>query len=455
MTITVFYSWQSDLPNSTNRSFIETALERAAKQIQVDIPIIIDRDTSGVPGSPNIATTIYDKIDMSDIFVCDVSIINPDRTKGSRATPNPNVLLELGYAIKVLGWKRIILVINNLYGSPEELPFDLRMNRVIQYKISESDQDKASERTKLQNFFQKAIHLISQTISSQTQIPKEQINLNDKLQAYNLNDLSSQNFADIFTFKLIDFDPRGLSGNKTIPSEFSTVFLAIPSHNFNVDSSNFYKTVQEMVDPTRWYSWNSTEKNAPGSRYFAAKIFPLNNSTSRIEQNAIVIEDTDSNNSGAYFILRINSNGDVSYASSYQTTTRTRDNKKVFHLGRIVQLFWSYLCVVKELQEQLNYDGNYHLVVALKNAKGAFLGGFANKRPDVLQSNYIRGPEMFNQICSDLNVLITRENVDLQTFEKKVLPAILKDIANELSRVFNYSEAYCFEKETGNLPDEF
>jgi hypothetical protein len=53
---------------------------------------VIDRDTAGVPGSPDIAHTIFDKIDAAAVFVCDVSIVNAD-TAG-RPTPNPNVLLR-------------------------------------------------------------------------------------------------------------------------------------------------------------------------------------------------------------------------------------------------------------------------------------------------------------------------------------------------------------------------
>ena len=57
----VFYSWQSDLPNATNRGFIQTALEKAAKAIREDDSIhvepVVDRDIQGVPGSPNIAAT--------------------------------------------------------------------------------------------------------------------------------------------------------------------------------------------------------------------------------------------------------------------------------------------------------------------------------------------------------------------------------------------------------------
>ena len=86
----VFYSWQSDLPNSTNRGFIQTALENAAAAITADDTVavepVVDRDTQGVPGSPDIASTIFSKITASDVFVADVSITCGDP---NRPAPNP------------------------------------------------------------------------------------------------------------------------------------------------------------------------------------------------------------------------------------------------------------------------------------------------------------------------------------------------------------------------------
>ena len=67
--------------------------------------------------------TIYKKIDSADIFVADVTIINPEYT--GRKTPNPNVMIELGYAIKALGWQRILLLYNGDYGDVELLAFDI------------------------------------------------------------------------------------------------------------------------------------------------------------------------------------------------------------------------------------------------------------------------------------------------------------------------------------------
>ena len=51
-TQTIFYSWQSDLPNSINRGFIQDCLERAIKELKSDEELALDpcldRDTSGV-----------------------------------------------------------------------------------------------------------------------------------------------------------------------------------------------------------------------------------------------------------------------------------------------------------------------------------------------------------------------------------------------------------------------
>ena len=172
----IFYSWQSDLPNSTNRSFIQTALERAAQSIRNDPAIavepVVDRDTTGVPGSPDIADTILEKIDSCQVFVCDVSIINPD--DGQRPTPNPNVLLELGFALKRLGWPYIIMIFNSARSPVEHLPFDLRTKRVTVYSVQESDPDKANKRHQLESRLRTALQQILQyqapSVSSDTPI---------------------------------------------------------------------------------------------------------------------------------------------------------------------------------------------------------------------------------------------------------------------------------------------
>jgi hypothetical protein len=151
----IFYSWQSDLPNSCNRGFIQAALEKTASAIKSDdtleVEPVVDRDTQGVPGAPDIASSIFAKITLANIFVADVTITS--RPKDGRATPNPNVLIELGYAIKQMGYERVILVFNEAFGKIEELPFDLRNRRVVPYKVASEQVNKSDERKKLESVF--------------------------------------------------------------------------------------------------------------------------------------------------------------------------------------------------------------------------------------------------------------------------------------------------------------
>lgn len=143
----VFYSWQSDLPNNTNRIFIEDCIKSALRELNNDNEYIveyrIDKDTSDMSGTPHIAESIFSKIENSYIFIADVSIINADYEK--RKTPNPNVLIELGYAIKVLGWERIICVFNKDFGDFDDLPFDIRHRQPLIYSTNDIEKDKAKK----------------------------------------------------------------------------------------------------------------------------------------------------------------------------------------------------------------------------------------------------------------------------------------------------------------------
>lgn len=76
------------------------------------------------------------KIRKADIFIADISIINP--SYDGKKTPNPNVLFELGIAQGVLGWERIILIVNEQYGSVKEMPFDISKHRAIVYNYAKN-----------------------------------------------------------------------------------------------------------------------------------------------------------------------------------------------------------------------------------------------------------------------------------------------------------------------------
>jgi hypothetical protein len=162
MQATIFYSWQSDIKAAANRTLIQDALEGAVKELRADGSIsvkpVIERDTKGVPGAPDIGVTILDKIDASAVMVADVTIVG--RGDGTRPTPNPNVLIELGYGLKSLGPGRVILVQNVAFGGPEELPFDLRQKRVLRYTSAEDAPERASARRNLQADLKEALALV-------------------------------------------------------------------------------------------------------------------------------------------------------------------------------------------------------------------------------------------------------------------------------------------------------
>ena len=86
MKCTIFYSWQSDLPNKDNRSFIENCIEKAIKKdklgFEAGLTIAVDRDTKKTVGTPDIAGTIFDKIAKTDILFA-IYLLLMETTKGA------------------------------------------------------------------------------------------------------------------------------------------------------------------------------------------------------------------------------------------------------------------------------------------------------------------------------------------------------------------------------------
>lgn len=151
---TIFYSWQSDHP--ATRSFVRAALGLAAEKAggRVEDSIRVDSGTHGIPGTSAIADTMFKKIDDAAVFVADVTFIGTSEKKSDhgelKRLPNPNVLVELGYAVARLGWDRIILVMNIEFGPAERLPFDLRSRRYpTTFKAKRDGRNKAALRDML------------------------------------------------------------------------------------------------------------------------------------------------------------------------------------------------------------------------------------------------------------------------------------------------------------------
>lgn len=144
----IFFSWQSDLDSKTHRNFIEKCIKKSIKLINktedLHIYVEYDRDTLGLLGSPDISSSIFEKISKCALFVADISNIT---SNSQRSIPNPNVLIELGFAVNVLGWDKIICFFDINTGEIENLPFDIRQKRVLAYDpFKESEEKKIVSR---------------------------------------------------------------------------------------------------------------------------------------------------------------------------------------------------------------------------------------------------------------------------------------------------------------------
>lgn len=132
----VFWSWQSDRPGKTGRHFVRNALEDAIAAILANSDLEesqrdlhLDHDRKGASGSPDLARLILDKVKASRIFIADVTNVGRSDETGDDGQPkflmNPNVAIELGYALATIGDAGLLMVMNEAHGGRRTLPFDL------------------------------------------------------------------------------------------------------------------------------------------------------------------------------------------------------------------------------------------------------------------------------------------------------------------------------------------
>lgn len=175
----IFYSWQSNLKHDFNWKMIEKSLKDSIHALNSKNKLIkysLDQATRGLPGSPDIVDSIFRKIDKSSIFIADIT---PITGIGEKGIPNPNVLIELGYAANILGWDNIICVCNTALGKIESLPFDIKQRRITKYSLNDKEQKK-KQTEKLTEIFKIAFPLIQEkqaTYDKVTEIFKTQLDL--------------------------------------------------------------------------------------------------------------------------------------------------------------------------------------------------------------------------------------------------------------------------------------
>ncbi len=152
----IFWSWQFDTPGKTGRHFVWDVLGDAIAVLKepsdVEEPsereareaLHLEDDRKGVEGSPDLAPTIFKKIDRAAVFIADVTLVGERSISADSPTEAPpkklinsNVAIEYGYALRALTDARVLMIQNVHYGDREELPFDLKHKAgPIQFRLA-------------------------------------------------------------------------------------------------------------------------------------------------------------------------------------------------------------------------------------------------------------------------------------------------------------------------------
>ena len=142
----LFYSWQGDLSAGTTRSFIAECLRQLARELADDTRISVETCPDRKPvtaAGESTSAKILETIASSDLFVCDLSFrASPDSGPES---PDAEVLFELGYAVRALGWNCVIGLINEAFGEADSLPIHVDRRHLVRYCLYDNQDPSAQQ----------------------------------------------------------------------------------------------------------------------------------------------------------------------------------------------------------------------------------------------------------------------------------------------------------------------
>jgi hypothetical protein len=186
----IFWSWQSDTPGKIGRFLVRDALKEAIAELkqtaEIEEPtsqatrdaLHLDHDIQDVAGTPDLTATIFHKIDQSTVIVADVTLVGATpaardvsgKTHPPKKLMNSNVAIELGYALRAVTDKYVLLVFNEKYGRHEDLPFDLRhKGGAIVFNLSDDatpEQIKEAKRKLRTDFIRRLKPYVAEAVQS-------------------------------------------------------------------------------------------------------------------------------------------------------------------------------------------------------------------------------------------------------------------------------------------------
>lgn len=126
--MSIFYSYSNHRESSLN-TYLKVSKELSN--------LIIDVDNNDKQNSSQLLNKITNHIDSASVFICDIT---PDTTNESFEYPSPNVMLELGYALKHFSDSNIILLLNTDVSN--KVPSMLQGFYILEYnKLDDNDDD--------------------------------------------------------------------------------------------------------------------------------------------------------------------------------------------------------------------------------------------------------------------------------------------------------------------------
>ena len=112
-------------------------------------------------GHVPITDTILKKIGACDAFAPDLTFVAA--TDSDELVPNPNVMLEYGYALRAKSYSVMIPVMNTAYGPAEKLPFDMgHLRHPLRYHLpsTATNADRRAVRNVLTQEFERILRLM-------------------------------------------------------------------------------------------------------------------------------------------------------------------------------------------------------------------------------------------------------------------------------------------------------
>lgn len=137
---TLFYSWAS----GDHKNKLCNVIEKICKNLNIKF----EHSTLGNTGSPEIVSTILEKIKTCDYYICDCTAIGYRNKQGKleefldtkalnlsehekneikERVPNSNVMFELGYASAFIPHDRILILITD--NTDNRMPFNINHRR--------------------------------------------------------------------------------------------------------------------------------------------------------------------------------------------------------------------------------------------------------------------------------------------------------------------------------------